>query len=132
MRQPSEMSDLLHLELAELAGNPVLALFLRILVTLRTRLQEVASSATTPTASHATPAEQEREADTVVSRTDQAIVDALLAGDPALARHRMRRNLDLSGCEASAYTEPAAARQAAAIDHNHRDRPCSPPASGAK
>jgi DNA-binding GntR family transcriptional regulator len=116
LRQPGEMSDLLHLELAELAGNPVLALFLRILVTLRTRLEEVASSATTPTASHTTPAEQGREADTAVSRADQAIVEALLAGDRALARHRMRRNLDLSGCEAIGLHR---ARGGAVIDHDH-------------
>jgi DNA-binding FadR family transcriptional regulator len=75
----------LHAEIAELSGNPVLSLFLRILTTLWARKQ----------------AGVDGESETVASSTsepvDQAhksLVEALIAGDPSLARHRMRRHLE--------------------------------------
>ncbi|HEX4357705.1 MAG TPA: FCD domain-containing protein [Pseudonocardia sp.] len=81
-----ELSHLLHVELAELAGNPVLALFLRILITLWARQGEV-SGAGSP--------ESSPEAGAAVARAHQGIVDALLVGDGGLARHRMRRHLSV-------------------------------------
>ncbi|MCU1651410.1 MAG: GntR domain protein [Pseudonocardia sp.] len=81
-----ELSHLLHVELAELAGNPVLALFLRILITLWARQREAKGTA---------PAEPQPEVNASVARAHQGIVDALLVGDGGLARHRMRRHLSL-------------------------------------
>src|SRR5882757_2948248 len=79
-----ELSHLLHVELAELAGNPVLALFLRILITLWARQGEVAVP---------DGAEPLLETGGGITRAHQGIVDALLVGDGGLARHRMRRHL---------------------------------------
>jgi DNA-binding FadR family transcriptional regulator len=81
-----ELSHLLHVELAELAGNPVLALFLRILITLWARQGE---------ANGAEPPDSSPEASGAVARAHQGIVDALLIGDGGLARHRMRRHLSV-------------------------------------
>ena len=74
----------LHTTIAELSGNPVLELFLQILTTLWARKQAdgdddavVVTSAT---------AEQ-------VDQVHQHLIEALIAGDPSLARHRMRRHL---------------------------------------
>ncbi|WP_084211297.1 FadR/GntR family transcriptional regulator [Pseudonocardia acaciae] len=67
-----------HIELADLSGNPALALFLRILITLRTR--------------HHDPVDPAAGA-TDAATAHQGIVDALLTGDAGLARHRMRRHL---------------------------------------
>jgi DNA-binding FadR family transcriptional regulator len=76
-----ESGDVFHAELAELAGNPVLALFLRIITELWSRHSRT-----------------ERPADPTVSdevrRVHQAILDAVVAGDTSLARHRMRRHLE--------------------------------------
>jgi len=80
-----QLSHLLHVELAELAGNPVLALFLRILVTLWARQD---AKATADGAAEPVPA-----VGGSVSRAHQGIVDALLVGDGGLACHRMRRHL---------------------------------------
>lgn len=77
----------LHLELAELSGNPVLELFLRIIITLWSRQGEAHSGRPTPDASSG----EER----ATTEAHQGIVDALLAGDGGLARHRMRRHLEL-------------------------------------
>lgn len=76
-------ADLFHSELAELAGNPVLTLFLGIITELFRR--------------HA--AGQDRplpgdEAAGEVQHVHQRILDAILQGDPEIARHRMRRHLD--------------------------------------
>jgi len=71
-----------HTELAQLAGNPVLMLFLRILGELfwrHTARQRVPLP----------PAEVARQ----VAQTHQRILDAILAGDGCLARHRIRRHL---------------------------------------
>jgi DNA-binding FadR family transcriptional regulator len=70
----------MHLEMAEQAGNPVLALFLRILLTLWARQQNDGPGAD--------------PADTTTGLAHDGIVDALLRGDRDLARHRMRRHLD--------------------------------------
>ncbi|GAA5149022.1 FCD domain-containing protein [Pseudonocardia eucalypti] len=76
-------ADLFHTELAELAGNPVLTLFLGIITELFRR--------------HAAGQDQPLPGDQAadeVQHIHQRILDAILAGDPALARHRMRRHLD--------------------------------------
>ena len=76
-------ADLFHSELVQLAGNPVLTLFLRVLTELWTR--------------HApnTPGPQPGpEAVATVEKVHGRILDAVLEGDTDLARHRMRRHLD--------------------------------------
>jgi DNA-binding FadR family transcriptional regulator len=75
-------ADLFHTELALLAGNPVLVLFLRILSELFRR----------HTARHSVPVPPAEVAHQV-TQTHQRILDAILAGDGCLARHRMRRHL---------------------------------------
>ena len=75
-----ESGDVFHAELAELAGNPVLDLFLRIITDLWSRHSR---SQRPPD-----PATGEE-----VRRIHQGILDAVLAGDAVLARHRMRRHL---------------------------------------
>ena len=81
----------LHVELAELSGNPVLCLFLRILLSLRTRKDDRTTRPTTD--GHAPSPRQPIEQETGFQVPD-AIVEALLTGDSNLARHRMRRHLD--------------------------------------
>lgn len=76
-----DKADHFHAELAELAGNPVLALFLRILTELWRR----------HSASERATAGPELRAE--VEHVHQRITDAVLAGDEGLARHRMRRHL---------------------------------------
>jgi DNA-binding FadR family transcriptional regulator len=71
-----------HTELAQLAGNPVLVLFLGILSELFRR-QTARQNVPVP------PAEVARQ----VAQTHQRILDAILAGDGCLARHRMRRHM---------------------------------------
>ncbi|MEU9024957.1 FCD domain-containing protein [Actinomadura sp. NPDC048394] len=74
--------DPFHRELALLAGNPVLVLFLRVLTELWTRH---ASTQTPPLPGAETAVE--------VERVHQGILEAILAGDESLARYRMRRHL---------------------------------------
>jgi DNA-binding FadR family transcriptional regulator len=76
-----EKADHFHAELAELAGNPVLALFLRILTELWRRHAAVEQVNASPTAA------------AEVERIHQRIADAVAAGDVGLARHRLRRHL---------------------------------------
>ena len=76
----AESGDVFHAEVAELAGNPVLVLFLRIITELWSRHSR---SARPPD-----PATGEE-----VRRVHQAILDAVVAGDTVLARHRVRRHL---------------------------------------
>jgi DNA-binding FadR family transcriptional regulator len=83
----SETSHRLHIELAELSGNPVLALFVRILIRLWARQSEICADKVA--------ASPPPEADGTIAATHQAVVEALLAGDGGLARHRMRRHLEL-------------------------------------
>jgi DNA-binding FadR family transcriptional regulator len=80
-RPPNWDEPFLHVELAELAGNPVLALFLRILITLWLRQEEPE------------PEEPRPEATGDDAHSHRGIIDALLLGDGDLARHRMRRHL---------------------------------------
>jgi DNA-binding FadR family transcriptional regulator len=74
-------ADVFHTELAELSGNPVLALFLRILTGLWRRHTATDEATVGP------------EARAEVARVHGRIAEALLAGDDGLARHRMRRHL---------------------------------------
>ncbi|MEU7816597.1 FCD domain-containing protein [Pseudonocardia sp. NPDC049154] len=73
-----------HIQLAELTGNPVLALFLRILLAVWDR------HSTSPSTQ---PADKGEAAATVTHVHDR-ILDAVLAGDLPLARHRMHRHLE--------------------------------------
>ncbi|MCO1653629.1 FadR/GntR family transcriptional regulator [Pseudonocardia humida] len=75
--------DAFHTELAELSGNPVLALFLRIITELFRRHTAVQDEPP--------PGD---EAAGEVEKFHQRILDAILAGDTGLARHRMRRHLE--------------------------------------
>ena len=72
-------ADQFHAELAELAGNPVLTLFLRILTALWRR--------------HATVERIGSGSATEVELVHQRIAEAVAAGDEGLARHRLRRHL---------------------------------------
>ncbi|MFF0011511.1 FadR/GntR family transcriptional regulator [Streptomyces sp. NPDC005374] len=90
VRRPTEgpaedprKADLFHTELAELARNPVLSLFLAIITELFRK--------------HAAGHDQPLPGDTAaaeVQHIHQRILDAILEGDAGLARHRMRRHLD--------------------------------------
>ncbi|WP_433761366.1 FadR/GntR family transcriptional regulator [Nocardia sp. CA-135398] len=90
VRWPSEgpaddprKADLFHTELAELAGNPVLSLFLSIITELFRR--------------HAAGHDQPLPGDTATEQVEhvhQRILDAIIQGDAGIARHRMRRHLD--------------------------------------
>ncbi|WP_326818591.1 FCD domain-containing protein [Streptomyces sp. NBC_01762] len=76
-------ADLFHSELAALAGNPVLSLFLDIITELFRR--------------HAAGQNQSLPGDKAaneVTHVHQRILDAVLAGDSGVAQHRMRRHLD--------------------------------------
>ena len=76
-----DRADHFHVELAELAGNPVLALFLRILTELWRRHSVTDRVMVGP------------DAATEVKHVHRRITEAVLAGDEGLARHRMRRHL---------------------------------------
>ena len=76
-------ADLFHSELAELAGNPVLSLFLGIITELFRR--------------HAAGQDQPLPGDKAaeeVQHVHQRILDAIVQGDAGVARHRMGRHLD--------------------------------------
>jgi DNA-binding FadR family transcriptional regulator len=74
---------LFHAGLATLAGNPVLELFLRILVEVFGRYW---ASTDQPVPSHADLVD--------VRHAHLRIIDAIAVGDDSLARHRIRRHLD--------------------------------------
>ncbi|MGY2084745.1 FadR/GntR family transcriptional regulator [Blastococcus sp. SYSU DS0539] len=76
-----DRADHFHQVMSELGGNPVLALFLRILTELWRRHSE--------TGRRPVPEESLAEVQWVHRR----IADAVIAGDEGLARHRMRRHL---------------------------------------
>jgi DNA-binding FadR family transcriptional regulator len=80
-----ERAHTLHIELAELSGNPVFGLFLRILTELWVR-----HSAALPVELPAAPGPRAPAIESIHG----AIVEAILAGDSALAKHRMRRHLE--------------------------------------
>jgi DNA-binding FadR family transcriptional regulator len=71
-----------HLAITGLAGNPVLDLLVRIVVDVADR--DPATSAAPP----------EHDAAGAVADAHRAILDAVVAGDASLARHRLRRHLD--------------------------------------
>ncbi|WP_163506498.1 FadR/GntR family transcriptional regulator [Fodinicola acaciae] len=73
-------ADVFHAELAALAGNPVLSLFLSIVTELFRR--------------HAAGSLPGDAAAGDVQHAHQRILDAILAGDSGVARQRMRRHLD--------------------------------------
>ncbi len=74
---------LFHAGLAELAGNAVLELFLRILVEVFRRYW---ASTDQPVPSHADLVD--------VRHAHLRIIEAIAQGDDSLARHRIRRHLD--------------------------------------
>ena len=75
-----DSGDVFHNELADLAGNPVLSLFLRIVTELWSRHSR--------TQRPPTPAVGDE-----VRRVHEKILEAVVAGDDGLAQHRMRRHL---------------------------------------
>lgn len=84
-RGPEGLPHRLHTEIAELSGNPVLALFLRVLTTLWARKRS--DSGDQPAAIPGPGAEP-------IDQVHKSLVEALVAGDAGLARHRMRRHLE--------------------------------------
>lgn len=90
VRRPTEgpagdlrKADLFHSELADLADNPVLSLFLAIITELFRR----------HASGHDRPLPGDTAADEV-QHVHQRILDAIVQGDAGVARHRMRRHLD--------------------------------------
>uniref|UniRef100_A0AAU2AAM6 FCD domain-containing protein n=1 Tax=Streptomyces sp. NBC_00093 TaxID=2975649 RepID=A0AAU2AAM6_9ACTN len=76
-------ADLFHSELAALADNPVLSLFLAIITELFRR----------HASGHDRPLPGDTAADEV-QHVHQRILDAIVQGDAGVARHRMGRHLD--------------------------------------
>lgn len=76
----------LHAAIAEESGNPILALFLRIIIGVWARHLPAPDDASHP---GSTPDEVVE----VVNRAHRPVVEAILAGDVPLARHRMNRHL---------------------------------------
>lgn len=74
----------LHTALADISGNQVLALLLRISINLWSRHTENTERAFPMPPTEIAP---------TVTKVHRAIVEAVLAGDKELARHRMRRHL---------------------------------------
>jgi DNA-binding FadR family transcriptional regulator len=81
----NRLSHELHLTLAEMSGNPVLEFFVRTITSLWAR------RGTGIPGQEPIPPE---EAAGAVWRAHGAIVEAILAGDHSLARHRMLRHLE--------------------------------------
>jgi DNA-binding FadR family transcriptional regulator len=84
---PGHHSHELHNVLAELSGNPVLALFVDVLVSLTEHHMR-------PVEALAVAAGGDRQSLEGARRAHEAIVEAVVAGDAALARHRMRRHVE--------------------------------------
>jgi DNA-binding FadR family transcriptional regulator len=77
----------LHREIAELAGNPAITLFVEVLSQLdQDMVQDEWESIDQPDEEHRDTAVRSHEA-------HRAIVAAIVAGDAPLAQHRMRRHL---------------------------------------
>jgi len=75
------VASMVHVRIAELSGNPALALFVKVLTdVVEARVER-----------HRWQAE---ELGRHSHEAHEAIVDAITRGDPALARHRMLRHLD--------------------------------------
>ncbi len=81
--QLAEQSNMLHRRICEIAGNTVLLLFFDIMSAVWSR-HSMAPTSADPDSSLAEP----------VICAHEAIVEAVVAGDAALARHRMRRHLE--------------------------------------
>ena len=79
----NEISHALHLVVADLGGNRLLVLLLQILIRLSARH--------TPPLVDGGPSRAELAV--AVQRAHAAIVEAIIAGDSRLARHRMQRHL---------------------------------------
>jgi DNA-binding FadR family transcriptional regulator len=82
--QVGELGHAFHTAIAELSGNPILALFQRIVLAVWAR--HSTGSATEP-ADRATAA-------SAVGQAHGKILEAVVDGDAALARHRMHRHLE--------------------------------------
>lgn len=79
-----ELSHEFHLRMADLTGNPVLSLFVRILISVTSRHYPAPNSVSlegTPVAP-------------TVSHAHDRILEAIASGDLPLARHRMHRHLE--------------------------------------
>lgn len=85
VRDVNRLAHEVHLTLAEMSGNPVLAFFVRTIISLWAR------HGTGTPGQEPMPPEETAGA---VWRAHGAIVEAILAGDHSLARHRMVRHLD--------------------------------------
>jgi DNA-binding FadR family transcriptional regulator len=82
----SHYGNALHLRLAELTGNPTLAMFVQVMTALWANHAFVYSPELGP--------DQADEPFDAVDYAHHAIVAAILARDPGLARHRMARHLE--------------------------------------
>jgi DNA-binding FadR family transcriptional regulator len=86
-----------HLAIADLSGNPVLAIFLRMLMSLLTaRAADGRDPRATRHSSHLNHLHEEHA----------GIVEALASGDGALARLRMIRHLEHTGADSSWWQTP--------------------------
>jgi DNA-binding FadR family transcriptional regulator len=85
VRDVNRLGHEVHLALAAMSGNPVLAFFIRTIISLWAR-----RGTGTPGQEPMPP----EEAAGAVWRAHGAIVEAILAGDHSLARHRMVRHLE--------------------------------------
>ncbi|MEM6109944.1 FCD domain-containing protein [Mycobacterium sp. 050272] len=83
VRQATSEEARFHIELAQLAGNALLDLFLRIIIELFRR--HWSSTGQEPPA---------REDVVAIEHAHARILDAIAAGDDSLARYRIRRHLD--------------------------------------
>ncbi len=81
----SAQHNQLHFAIARIAGNPAVELFIRVLLSLSTRR---ADDNTRP---------DRAKTNQTVHHAHAMIVDAIISGDVALARHRMSRHLDAIG-----------------------------------
>jgi DNA-binding FadR family transcriptional regulator len=70
----------LHIVIAELTGNPVMTLFVKVLTDLTMQQQ--------------LPHEDVDKAVAAYHHAHEALAEAIISGDPALAQHRMRRHLE--------------------------------------
>jgi DNA-binding FadR family transcriptional regulator len=79
----SPLEEELHVNIAELSGNPAIALFVKILVELTRMHANIPGRRSTRRA----------KINDETERAHRAIVDAIAAGDPALARRRLTKHL---------------------------------------
>lgn len=85
LEQLAECGYELHVAIGELSGSRVLPVFLRIVMSLWARYpQDPSVPVLVPPA----------EAPTILAQLHRKVVEALLVGDPGLAKHRLRRHLE--------------------------------------